>query len=311
MNKNVTQEIFQHYYLNHNGDEMFGGNFIIGTDPADLENKLNGTTSIINLIFPFADMVNPIVEPWIKKQERRKGKNQDTFSIFDEETVYGQALKCIPPIQRITRELSEETINDGNYSEVVTLHLLQNNGDISNLEDTIYKEEKENKTKLFKSERAINFGKIAYKEIMKLGNDVKLIDYQVVASEKDLHDVGFFDFVVEADEQIFLIDMKTGSRVKDSKLEKVKFQLLGSYKYKFAGIYGKYPDKIVVISAVEDEVKVGSNKIWSTFGEIIDITNEDPNNHYREIYQEIAKLYHRLFLTKIWKKNKQENKVVL
>lgn len=307
----ITQNVFQHYYETNEGEQKFGGNFIIGKDTSDLDNRLNGTTSIINLIFPFSDMVNPIVEPWIKKQERRKGKNQDTFSIFDEETEYEKALKCVPSITRITKELSDETINDGNYSEVVTLHLLQNNGSLEGLEDTIFKEEQENKNKLYRSDRAIKFGELAYEEIMKLGTNVELVDYQVVASDEDLHDVGFFDFVVKVDNQLILIDMKTGSRVKGSKLEKVKFQLLGSYKQKFAGIYNKYPDKVLVISAVEDELRVGNIKKWSTFGETIDITDMDPNNHYKEIYEQTATLFHKLYLTKIWKRNKQENKVVL
>lgn len=63
MSNKVTQEIFQHYYDNQQGDRVFGGNYYIGDDPTDLDNKLNGTTSIINLIFPFSDMINPIVEP--------------------------------------------------------------------------------------------------------------------------------------------------------------------------------------------------------------------------------------------------------
>ncbi|MFV0539606.1 MAG: hypothetical protein ACK5MZ_00005, partial [Aestuariibaculum sp.] len=136
---------------------------------------------------------------------------------------------------------------------------LQNNGSLVGLEDTVEREKLENKSTLFKSERARELGTLAYHEIKKLGNEVELVDYQVVASEPELNDVGFFDFVLRVDGKLVLADMKTGSKVQGSKLDKVRYQLLGSYKHKFKGIYGQFPDRVVVISGTEDEFKPSAN----------------------------------------------------
>lgn len=307
MENTITQKIKKHYYTTANGNEVFGGNFLEDSDTSIKENKLNGTTSIIGTIFPFGGMISPIAPLWISKIGRRETKNNDPLDIFNETNKYDDAIRKINEVNLIVDEELNRVIENGNYSEIVTLHLLENNGDINNLDSTVAREEKLDKTIFYKTDKAIEFGKLAYEEIMKLGNEVELVDYQTVACDKELWDVGYFDFVVKADGKLILIDMKTGSRVKDAKLTKVKFQLLGSYKKKFKGIFGQEPDRIVVISAVEDEVMLGQVKKYKTFGETIDITNDDPNNDIVKAYEMAAKLTKHLYDTGILKKNKKEN----